>query len=133
MFEKFNFSPKQVNKYFKVAVRNYKIASVSVIPEVIFMFSYQALIKLAITVCAKNNLRVKARAGHHIELLNKLAQFINDKSVDSIGNKMRRKRNLDLYGDGIIMSEREAIEYRDWLKNIFVKTEVYLNVNLKLF
>lgn len=126
MFEKFNFTLRQIDNYYKAASRDFKIASSSLIPEVIFKFSYDSLIKLAIAVCAKNGLRVKARAGHHIELLKKLAEFMDDKSVFKVGDKMRRKRNLDLYGGGILMSAKEAEEYRNWLKTIFVKAEIYL-------
>ncbi len=133
MFEEFNFSARQIDNYFNAASRDFKIAADSSVPEIIFRFSYDALIKLAISICAKNSLRVKARSGHHIELLKKLSEFIDAKEIDAIGNTMRRKRNYDLYGGGILMSEKEAGEYRDWLKNIFVKVEVYLSVNLKLF
>ncbi len=133
MFEEFNFSARQINHYFNAASRDFKIAAGSSVPEIIFRFSYDALIKLAISICAKNSLRVKARAGHHIELLKQLSEFIDDKEIDAIGNQMRRKRNYDLYGGGILMSEKEAEEYREWLKNIFVKAEAYLSVNLKLF
>jgi hypothetical protein len=69
MFEKFHFSKRQIRKYYQSAIRDLKIASNSKIPEVIFRFSYDALVKLAIAVCAKNGLRVKARKGHHIELI----------------------------------------------------------------
>jgi len=133
MFEEFNFSARQINNYFSAASRDFKIAGDSSVPEIIFRFSYDALIKLAISVCAKNGLKVKSRAGHHIELLKKLSEFIDDKEIKTIGNKMRRKRNLDLYGGGILMSEKEAGEYREWLKAIFIKAEAYLSVNLKLF
>ncbi len=126
MFEKFKFSQKQVNNYFRSAARDFKIASVSEIPEVIFKFSYDALIKVAIAVCAKNNLRVKARQGHHIELLQKIAEFLKDTDIDAIGNRMRKKRNTDLYDGGILISKKEAEGYRDWLKEIFIKTKVYL-------
>jgi len=132
MFEKFAFSRKQIDRYFSAALRNFKIASNSKIPEVIFMFSYDALIKLAIAVCAKNGLRVKARAGHHFELLEKLSELIDLKEVEIIGNKMRRKRNLDLYGGGALISEKEAREYRDWLKNVFIKAETYISDGKRL-
>jgi len=126
MFEKFNFSPRQINNYFTAALRDFKIASDSAVPEVIFKFSYDSLIKLAIAVCAKNSLRVKARVGHHIELLGKLSEFIGLEDVESIGNKMRKKRNMDLYEGGILISEKEAGEYRNWLKAVFSKAETYL-------
>lgn len=126
MFEKFNFTSRQIDNYYKAASRNFRIARDSAIPEVTFTFSYESLIKLAIAVCAKNGLRVKARVGHHIELLKKLAKFMDDKGVFKVGDKMRRKRNLDLYGGGILMSEKEAKEYNDWLKTVFLKAETYL-------
>ena len=125
MFEKFTFSFRQINNYFNSAARDFKIAADSDVPEVIFMFSYDCLIKLAIAVCAKNGLRVKARAGHHMELLKKFSEYIVFKDVEAIGNKMRHKRNLDLYGGGILMSKKEAEEYRDWLKEVFTKAEIY--------
>lgn len=123
MFEKFIFSSRQVKNYFKSAGNDLRIASESAIPEIIFKFAYDSLIKLAIAGCAKNGLRVKSRAGHHIELLQKLSEFIESKDVEKVGNQMRRKRNLDLYGGGILISEKEAAEYKDWLKVIFKKTE----------
>jgi len=126
MFEKFIFSQRQINNYFKSAGKGLKIASDSAVPEVVFMFVYDSLIKIAIAVCAKNGLRVKSRAGHHIELLEKLAEFMDDKSIEKIGNQMRRKRNLDLYGGGVIISGKEAAEYKNWLKTVFSKAETYL-------
>ncbi|MDO8592247.1 MAG: hypothetical protein Q7R92_00570 [bacterium] len=133
MFEEFNFSARQINNYFNAASRDFKIAADAAVPEVIFKFSYDALIKLAITVCAKNGLRIKARAGHHIELLKKLSEIIGDSEVETVGNIMRGKRNYDLYGGGVLISEKEAEGYRDWLKNIFIKAEDYLDENLRLF
>ncbi len=126
MFEKFNFSARQISNYFNSASRDFRIASSSAIPEVIFVFSYDSLIKLAIAVCAKNGLRVKARTGHHIELLKKLFEFVDFKVVEIVGNKMRHKRNMDLYGGGVLISEKEARECRDWPKTVFLKAEIYL-------
>lgn len=126
MFEKFNFSPRQIKHYFNAALRDFKIASDSVIPEVIFKFSYDSLMKLAVATCAKNGFRVKERMGHHIELLRKLSEFIGLEDVENIGNKMRKKRNMDLYEGGILISEKEAVEYRNWLKTVFSKAETYL-------
>jgi hypothetical protein len=45
MFEKFNFSKRQIKKYYQSAIRDLKIASNSKIPEVIFRFFYDALVK----------------------------------------------------------------------------------------
>ncbi len=98
MFEKFEFSGRQVKNYYKSAMRDCQIASGSDIPEVVFKFCYDALLKLAIAVCAKNGLRIKARQGHHIELLGRMADFLKNNDIKIIGDEMRAKRNLDIYG-----------------------------------
>jgi hypothetical protein len=124
MFEKFRFSKRQIRKYYQSAIRDLKIASNSKIPEVIFRFSYDALVKLAIAVCAKNGLRVKARKGHHIELIKKLSFYLKDPEVEILANEMRSKRNRDLYDGGILISEKEAKEYLEWVKQTFQKTQI---------
>jgi hypothetical protein len=124
MFEKFHFSKRQIRKYYQSAIRDLKIASNSKIPEVIFRFSYDALVKLAIAVCAKNGLRVKARKGHHIELIKKLSFYLKDPEVEILANEMRSKRNRDLYDGGILISEKEAKEYLEWVKQTFQKTQI---------
>ena len=133
MFEKQKFTDRQIEKYFNSALRDFEIASNSKIPEVIFKFSYDSLLKTAITICAKNNLRVKSRAGHHIELLKKLAKYLGDEEIIIISNEMRKKRNFDLYSGGILISEKEALNYKKWLKKIIAQAEKYLNENKKLF
>ncbi len=133
MFEKFKFQQRQINIYFRSATHSFKIASDSNVSEVIFKFCYDALIKLSIAVCAKNNLRVKARQGHHIELLAKLAELLDNKDIEAIGNEMRKKRNLDLYAGGILISKKEAGEYQDWLKTILELGEEYLYGKRRLF
>jgi hypothetical protein len=124
MFEKFHFSKRQIRKYYQSAIRDLKIALDSKIPEIIFRFSYDALIKLAIAVCAKNGLRVKARKGHHIELIKKLSFYLKDPEIEFLANEMRSKRNRDLYDGGILVSEKEAKEYLEWVKQIFQKAQI---------
>ncbi len=123
MFEYFRFSTIQVEKYLKSAKRDLKIADGSEIPEVAFRFCYDALLKLAIALCAKNGIRVKSRRGHHIELIKKLSFYLNDSEIEILANEMRSKRNWDLYGGGALISAKEAKSYVKWVKNVFQKTE----------
>ncbi len=133
MFEKFSFSKKQIQNYYKSSLRDFEIASKSDIPEVSFRFCYDSLLKLAITICAVNGLRVKARQGHHVELIEKFSTFLKDKDAEVIVNGMRSKRNWDLYGGGAITSEKEAKEYVVFAKSVFNKADNYLHQkNLKL-
>jgi len=132
MLERFKFSERQIENYYESAVKDYRIALKSDIQEVIFKFCYDALLKLAIAVCARNGLRVKARQGHHIELIQKIADLLKNKDIKIVGDEMRAKRNLDIYGGGVLISEKEAEEYLKWLKNIMVQAEDYLFENKKM-
>lgn len=132
MFEKFSFSTQQTEKYYRSALRDLKIAAETKVAEVAFRFSYDALLKLAIAACAKNNLRVKSRQGHHIELINKLSEILEDSDIKIIGQEMRSKRNWDLYGGGASVSEKEAEEFLKWARKIFTKAENFLFKKEKL-
>jgi hypothetical protein len=133
MFEKRKFTDGQVRKYFNGAIKDFKIASESDIPEVIFKFSYDSLLKLAISVCAKNGLRVRSKTGHHIELLKKLSEYFKNDDVFIIGDQMRKKRNFDLYSGGALISEKEAHDYLKRLKKIIIQAEDYLSESFSLF
>ena len=52
-FQKINFTQGQLNQYAKSAARDLKIAQESDVPDVVFKFSYDALIKIGITLIAK--------------------------------------------------------------------------------
>jgi hypothetical protein len=127
MFEDFQFSQFQIDKYHEAAYRDLKIAKETEISEVMFKFSYDVLIKTAIAICAKNNLRIKSRQGHHYELINKLAEILNDSEIRVIGNEMRYKRNKDLYEGGLMIDWKQARGYLDWVEEIFISAEKYLS------
>lgn len=128
MFEKFSFKEIQVINYYKSAIKDFGIADKSDIPEVTFKFSYDAMLKLAIALCAKNQFRVKSRQGHHVELINKLSEFLSDDEIRVIGNEMRMKRNIDLYSGGTLITKKEAREYVGWIKSVFKKSRTFFNV-----
>jgi hypothetical protein len=127
MFERFKFSKKQIDKYYNSAKRDFKIACNSHVPEVTFRFCYDALVKLAIVVCAKQGLRVKARRGHRIELIKKLSKYLNDPEIELLANEMRVKRNKDLYGGGTLISMKEAKNYIQWIRQVFRITERFFD------
>ncbi len=126
MFEDFEFSSKQIQRYYDSAIKDFNIALKYKDPDVIFVFSYNSLIKLAITVCAKNNLRVKSKKGHHVELIKKMAYFLKDQDIGIISNEMRQKRNTDLYGGIAIITEKESKMYLYFLQKIIKKIDKYL-------
>lgn len=121
MFEKQEFTNEQVTAFFRSADRNLVIAKNSPEIEVKFTFAYNALIKIAIAFCALNGLRVKSQQGHHIELLRKLSEFLKDDDIELIGNEMRMKRNWSFYDGDVMVSDKEAKEYLDWVISISEK------------
>jgi hypothetical protein len=133
MFEKFKFTDRQLAIFYKSALNNFKIAKESKIPEVSFKFGYDCLVKLAIIVAAKGGLRVKSRAGHHAELIQKLAEILKDKKIVLVGNEWRTKRNNELYFGGLTFTVKEIKGYLGWLKDIFSRVEDLLGCNKKLF
>ncbi|MEK7080377.1 MAG: hypothetical protein AAB925_00905 [Patescibacteria group bacterium] len=132
-FEKRKFENKTVKKYFDTALRDFKIAKEGRHPEVIFKFSYDSLIKIGITLIAFHGYRIKSRQGHHIKILEKVSQILDNKNIEIIGEAMRKKRNLDLYDGGILISEKEAKEYLSFVKTIVNETDKFLKNQSSLF
>lgn len=132
-FQKKRFEVRIIHKYFRNAIKEFQIASKNQEPEVIFKFSYDALIKTGITLIAVCGYRVKSRAGHHIKILEKLSQILNDRNIEIIGEKMRKKRNLDLYEGGIIIDSKEAKQYLNFVEETLNKARKYLKAQPSLF
>jgi len=128
MFEAFQFTNQQIADYYKSAIRNLATAKKNYETEVVFVFCYNAILKLAIAVCAKGGLRVKARQGHHIELIKKLSEILDNKEIEMIGEEMRSKRNRGLYGSEVIISEKEALTYLVWTEKIFNDTKYLFQI-----
>ena len=129
MFENFNYLPTQIKKYFQAAVNDLRLAKIANAPELVFYTSYNIIVKTAMAVCAKNNLRVKSRTGHHVELISKLAEYLNDLEIEDVANKMRTKRNRDLYDGGTTTSEKEAKFYLLFCEKLVEKADSYLFPN----
>lgn len=132
-FEKKRVENKLINKYFRAAAKDLKIASKDKDPEVIFVFSYSALIKSGMVLILSQGYRIKSRQGHHVKVLEKISQILEEKDIEAIGNIMRKKRDLDLYEGGIIISIREAKDYLKFVRDVIGKTEKYLKNQNSLF
>lgn len=101
--------------------KNIDIAMKNKEAEVVFHFTYMALIKLGIYIIAREGYRVKSRAGPHIKILEILSQKTEMEDILIIGNNMRRNRNLDIYSARIEISRSEAQEYLKFVKKIYNK------------
>ncbi len=118
-FEKQKFSAATIESYKKSVKRNLGIAKSGPAPEVIFHFAYMALLKIGIYYLAKDGYRAKSRPGHHQKILEYLSRRMGDGQILLIGDRMRKDRNLDLYGEDIILSEKEISEYLRFIEHIY--------------
>lgn len=119
-FARFHFTDDQIKKYLNSARKDLRIAKNSAVAEVKFQFTYNAFIKLGISLIACYGYKVKSRAGHHIKILEKLAEIIGDKDILAYGNQMRKTRNTELYDGGSTMiTGKQSAEYLDFTEKLF--------------
>jgi len=124
-FKKFNFSKKQVQKYLDSALKDIKIAKEAEIAEVKFQFAYNSFIKLGIALVACHDYRVSSRIGHHTKILEKLSKILGDKDILIYGNEMRKTRNKELYDGGVIITDKQAEEYLDFILKVYKSSQKF--------
>ena len=123
-FQKQNFTQEQVLQLFENAKKDLKIARENSFPEVKFTYSYNALIKGGIALIAKiGKVRVRSSLGHHFKIIEKMSEILRNKELREIGNVMRTKRNLDFYGGGVLISEKEGNDYYFFVEKVLKKIE----------
>lgn len=120
-FQPLRFADIQIGQYLQSAVHDLKIAESSNIPDVIFKFSYDALIKLGIALIAKKGFKVRSVAGHHVKILEKMSVLLKDEDVLVLGNKMRQERNSNLYDGVYFVGEKDSRAYLGFVKSVFKK------------
>jgi uncharacterized protein (UPF0332 family) len=110
-FIKFGFTKGQIKKSFNNALKDIDIAKKDKFLEVKFSYAYSALIKAGIALLSFHGVKIRSVPGHHVKIIEKMAEILKDDSVADMGNLMRSKRNLDLYAGGIEVTEKECREY----------------------
>lgn len=123
-FQKLTFQEKQIDQFLRSALHDLKIAKESEIPDVIFKFCYDALIKLGIMLIARKGYKVRSTAGHHVKILEKLSQLLKDEDILVLGNKMRQERNVNLYDGGCFVGEKDSLEYLEFVRSAFKKAGI---------
>lgn len=122
-FQKINFTKEQINYYFSSAKRDLEIAKESKRAEVVFKFSYDALIKLGIALIAEKGRKVRSAQGHHIKILEKMSKILKNEEIEILGNKIRQDRNHDLYDGEMTISEKQTKEYLKFVAELFHKLQ----------
>lgn len=122
-FVKQKFSKNELGKYKGAARRDLEIAKTNKDVEVIFHFTFMALIKLGIYLIAFQGYRIKSRPGHHEKIIETLSQLLHNEDVLIVGQKMRKDRNLDLYSAGIHYSASETATYVQFVSELIKNTK----------
>lgn len=118
-FQKFPFNQGQIERYFRNALRDLRIAQKDEFAEVRFTYGYQALIKAGIALIAKvGQVRVRSKPGHHVKILEKTSEILENPDILEIGDKMRIKRNDDFYGGGESIGPKEAEDYLRFVERV---------------
>ncbi len=120
-FVRFSFSREQVEQNLASAFRDLEIAEKDPILDVKFTYAYMALIKGGIALFAHHQIRIKSIPGHQAKIIEKMAQMLNDETIEILGDAMRLKRNQDFYAGGIEVTEKECQEYLDFVKGVLRK------------
>lgn len=118
-FQKMKFTPQQLAQYLRSAEHDLRIARRSDVPEVVFKFSYDALIKLGITALAYQGYRVRSVPGHHVKIIEKLSQLLRNQDIAIFGNRMRKMRNIDFYDGGAFITDRDSQEFLTFVQGVF--------------
>ena len=93
-----------------------------------FTYSYQALIKAGIALIAKaGHVRVRSVPGHHVKILEKTSEILQEADVLLIGDAMRVKRNNDFYSGGESVTEKEADDYFNFTEMTLKKIEMKIH------
>jgi len=131
-FKAMEYARGQIENFLAMAGRYLKIAGQSEFAEVKFQFSYNALIALGICLIAAHGYKVSSRSGHHVKIIEKLADIMADGAIAKIGHKMREARNKDLYdgGAGLIMTDKLADEYFVFAKKVSASASGFLKERL---
>jgi len=126
-FNKFDFTEEQVARFLNNALKDLEIAKENSRPEVKFSYSYSAFIKGGMALLAKvGKVKIRSIPGHHVKIIEKMKEILKDETVEIIGNAMRSKRNEDFYGGGVLISEKESIDYNLFVEKVFVKIKKIL-------
>lgn len=127
-FTKFTFTKDQIKKNLQNAQKDLNIAIKVNILEVKFNYAYTALIKAGITLLSYYQVKIKSVPGHHVKIIEKLAQILKNDDIENMGNIMRSKRNLDFYAGGIEVTQKECREYINFVEEVLAKLQKSLSL-----
>ena len=118
-FQKIEFQNEQIDQYFQSAKKDFLTAQESNNVDVVLHFGYSAILKLGIGLIAKEGFKVRSIPGHHIKILDAMTTLTGLEDELNYIQRIRRKRNVDLYEGGISLSQKEAAELLNVVGEVF--------------
>lgn len=122
-FQKFSYSKEQTDSFFRNAEQDLGRAESCGDPNIAYRIGYDAVLKLGIALIAKTGYKVRSMPGHHIKILDKLGEILEKPDEIEYFQRIRRKRNTDLYEGGLDFTEKEALNLLELCRNLFVKAK----------
>ena len=117
-FSKHKFTAGQIKQYLDSASKDLGIAGRVDIPEVRFTYAYSAFLKSGFALLADAGAKVKSVQGHHVKVIEMMAEMLKNDAIEDIGNAMRMKRNFDLYSGGVEMTEKDSKSYLKFAETV---------------
>ncbi len=122
-FTKLKFSEDQMKKNLDNALKDLDIAKKDTILDVKFNYAYTAFIKAGIALLSRHHIKIKSVPGHHVKIIEKMSEILRDEDIVGMGNVMRSKRNIDFYGGGVEVTEKESKEYIKFVEKVLIKVK----------
>jgi len=120
-FQEFAYSKSQTDHYFRNAELDLGRAEKTKDPNIVYRIGYEAALKLGIAMIADAGYKVKSVPGHHIKILDKMAEILKRPDEVEYLHRIRRKRNIDLYEGGLDFTEKEAKDLLDLCRVLFAE------------
>ena len=120
-FKPLKFTKDQLENYRLSLLQDYRIAKDNNTPQIVLRFSYDCMIKLAISELARQGYKVRSIPGHHIALLDELAEIVGEADLAIVFNEYRQKRNRELYDGYCYATETEAHALFSLLESILTR------------
>lgn len=120
-FNAVKFNKEQINNILNSALRDLFVAKKSDIVEVVFRFSYDALLKFGMYILAKNGYKVRSVPGHHQKIIEQSSAILRNEYFLVVGERMRRQRNFDLYDCNFTVSQKDVFEYLEFVDKIIAE------------
>jgi hypothetical protein len=122
-FREFSPTPEEIERYLANARRDLDIAEKDGFIEVRFTYAYQSFIKAGIAlIAAIGSAKVRPVPGHHVKIIEKMSEVLDDDEILAIGNQMRMKRNTDMYSGGTMISETDADAFVKFASTVLERT-----------